>query len=151
MSNLLELKKKLKNFELDGYIIPKNDEYFNEYVPLQRDYLRYISNFSGSYGLALILKKNNFLFVDGRYTVQANIQSGRNFEVLTLPINKNIKIFKIKNKKIGFDPKLFTESFIEQFSKKLGIECIAINENLVGFIREKKNKMIKKKKILYFR
>ena len=117
-------------------------------MPLQRDYLRYISNFSGSYGLALILKKNNFLFVDGRYTVQANIQSGRNFEVLTLPINKNIKILKIKNKKIGFDPKLFTESFIEQFSKKLGIECIAINENLVGFIREKKNKMIKKKNFM---
>ena len=145
MEKIKKLKNKLKKYNLDGYLIPKNDEYFSEYVPLQRDYLRYISNFSGSYGLALILKKNNFLFVDGRYTVQANIQSGRNFEVLTLPIDKNIKIFKIKNKKIGFDPKLFTEGFIEQFSKKLGIECVAINENLVGFIREKKNKITKKK------
>ena len=145
MEKIKKLKDKLKKYNLDGYLIPKNDEYFSEYVPLQRDYLRYISNFSGSYGLALILKKNNFLFVDGRYTVQANIQSGRNFEVLTLPINKNKRILKIKNKKIGFDPKLFTESFIEQFSKKLGIECIAINNNLVGLMRKRNNNITKKK------
>ena len=146
MEKIKKLKNKLKKYSLDGYLIPKNDEYFSEYVPLQRDYLQYISNFSGSYGLALILKKNNFLLVDGRYTVQANIQSGRNFEVLTLPINKNKKILKLKNKRIGFDPKLFTEPFIEQFSKKLDTKCIAINNNLVGFIKNKKNNIIKKKK-----
>ena len=149
MEKIKKLKNKLKKYNLDGYLIPKNDEYFSEYVPLQRDYLRYISNFSGSYGFALILKENNFLFVDGRYTEQANIQSGRNFEVLTLPIDKNIKILKVKNKKIGFDPKIFTESFIKKFSKKLGIECIAINENLVGFIKEKKNNMTKKKIFMF--
>ena len=57
-------------------------------TPSNKDNLQYISNFSGSYGLALILKKNNFLFVDGRYTVQANIQSGNFFKILTLPFDK---------------------------------------------------------------
>ena len=52
--------------------------------------------------------------------MQANNQSGNNFKVLTLPLAKNIE-FKIKNKKIGFNPKLFNESFINQFSKKLGL------------------------------
>ena len=47
-----------------------------------------LSKFSGSYGLALILKKSNYLFVDGRYTVQANIQSGKDFRVITLPLTK---------------------------------------------------------------
>ena len=77
MEKINKLKNKFKEFNLDGYLIPKNDEFFNEYVPLHQDDLQYITNFSGSYGLALILKKNNFLFVDGRYTIQANIESGK--------------------------------------------------------------------------
>ena len=145
MEKIKKLKNKLKEYNLDGYLIPKNDEYFSHYVPLKRDYLQYISNFSGSSGLALILKKNNFLFVDGRYTVQANIQSGKTFEILSLPINKNKKIMKIKNKRIGFDPKLFTERFIESFSKKLGIECAAINNNLIEFIQKKQKGITNKK------
>ena len=60
MEKVNKLKNKFKEYNLDGYLIPKNDEFFSEYVPLQRDYLRYISNFSGSYGLALILKKNSY-------------------------------------------------------------------------------------------
>ena len=69
MEKIKKLKNKLKKYNLDGFLIPKNDEYFSEYVPLQRDYLRYISNFSGSYGLALILKKIIFylLMEDTRY------------------------------------------------------------------------------------
>ena len=91
MEKINELRNQFKKYDLDGYLVPKNDEFFSEYVPVQRDYLQYISNFTGSYGLALILKKNNLLFVDGRYTVQANIQSGKTFKVLTLPINNNIQ------------------------------------------------------------
>ena len=68
MEKINKLRKSLNYYNLDGYIVPKNDEFFGEYVPQNKDKLRFISNFSGSYGLALILKKNNHLFVDGRYT-----------------------------------------------------------------------------------
>jgi len=61
------LRKKFKKFRIDGYIVPKNDEYFSEYT--KNDRLRNISNFSGSAGIAVILKKNNYLFVDGNYTI----------------------------------------------------------------------------------
>ena len=57
MEKIKKLKKKFKEFNLDGYLIPKNDEFFNEYVPLHQDDLQYITNFSGSYGLALISKE----------------------------------------------------------------------------------------------
>ena len=46
------------------------------------DRLNFISNFSGSYGFALILKNKNYLFVDGRYTLQANNQSGKFLKLL---------------------------------------------------------------------
>ena len=51
------LRNKFKRYNIDGYIIPKNDEYFTEYSKINR--LKIISNFSGSAGLAVILKNNN--------------------------------------------------------------------------------------------
>ena len=139
MEKINKLKIKLNNYKLDGYLIPKNNEFFSEYVTQDQDKLQYISNFSGSYGLALILKKGNFLFVDGRYTVQANIQSGKNFKIITLPFKKKNNNLNIKNKKIGFDPKLFNEHSLKQFKKKLGVKFIAINDSLINFTEKKKN------------
>ena len=66
------LRNKLKQHNIDGYVVPKNDDYFTEYSKINR--LKIISNFSGSAGLAIILKKKNYLFVDGRYSIQAEIQ-----------------------------------------------------------------------------
>ena len=148
MEKINKLKKKLKELNLDGYLIPKNDEFFSEYVPLHKDDLQYITNFSGSYGLALILKKSNFLFVDGRYTIQASIESGKNFKILPHPFFVKKNSLKLKNKRIGFDPKLFNESFIKRFSNKFKIECTAVNKNLVKLIKENKN-YFNKKKIFY--
>ena len=111
-----QIKKILKE-NLDGYLIPKNDQFFSEYVADYYDRLNYISNFSGSFGFALILKNKNYLFVDGRYTLQANKQSGRYFEIITFPnkMPKDIFINK-KNIIVGFDPKLFTKKISQPFS-----------------------------------
>ena len=54
------LRNKLKKYNIDGYIVPRNDEYFSEYPKVNR--LKIISNFSGSAGLAVILKKKK-LFI----------------------------------------------------------------------------------------
>ena len=77
---LNKLKEKLNLLNLDGYVVPKNDEFFSEYS--RKDRLKIISNFSGSAGLAIILKKKNYLFVDGRYTIQAEIESGKYFKII---------------------------------------------------------------------
>ena len=57
MEKINKLKKLLSYYHLDGYIVPKNDEFFSEYVSENKDRLKFISNFSGSYGFALILEK----------------------------------------------------------------------------------------------
>ena len=66
MEKIKKLKKTFIEEKIDGYLIPKNDEFFDEYLPLHNDRLNYISNFSGSYGISLIFKNNNYIFVDGR-------------------------------------------------------------------------------------
>ncbi len=111
-----DLRKKFNSFGIDGYIIPKNDEFFSEYS--QKDRLKTISNFTGSAGYAIILRKKNYLFVDGRYSIQAEIESAKEFEIINLNKIQNCKLFK--NLVLGLDPKLFTFKQINNFfSQKL--------------------------------
>ncbi len=145
MEKINRLRKFFKLEKIDGYIIPKNDEFFGEYTPKNNDRLNYISNFSGSYGFALILKKKNYLFVDGRYTLQAKLESGKNFEIKLLSKDLLKNIFNNKAYKIGFDPKLFTRKVLNILFKKSSCKLISINNNLIDNIwKRKKNSSNKK-------
>jgi len=147
MIKLNKLKKLFKTNGINGYFVPKNDEFFGEYVPKFKDNLKFISNFTGSYGFALILKKKNYLFVDGRYTLQAKIQSGKYFEIITMPKKLPYNILKNKKLSIGFDPKLHTQLMLNKLFKKSNCKLIPLNKNLVSSIWKKKN--IKKNNKFY--
>ena len=139
MEKINKLKKLFSDHNIDGYIIPKNDEFFNEYVSPSKDRLKFISNFSGSAGFSIILKKKNYLFVDGRYTIQAKIQSGSNFKVLTIPYKFPKDVLKTKKKMIiGFDPKLHNQQQFNFFLKVKNINFKKINKNLIDQVWPKK-------------
>ena len=118
---------------LDGYILPKNDKYFTEYS--KTNHLKLITNFSGSAGFAIFLKNKNYLFVDGRYTIQAEKESGKKFKICEIPYIWPKDILK-KQIKIGFDPDLFTWETLNKY--------FGDNYNLVPlnfkFKSERKNK-----------
>ena len=128
------LKEKFKKLEIDGYIIPKNDEYFSEYA--KNDRLKNISNFSGSAGIAVILKKSNYLFVDGRYTIQAQQECAKNFRIIE--IHKKLPSSIVRNYNLGYDPKLFTSKNLKNYFANNNL--ISINKNLVDQIFNYKNK-----------
>jgi len=138
MKKLTRLKKLIKSYKIDGYIIPKNDEFFGEYVPDALDNLKFISNFKGSYGFALVLKYENYLFVDGRYTLQAKIQSGKEFKIITMPNKFPSDILGNKKLTIGFDPKLHTKLMTKRLFNKTNCKLIALNENLINKIWKRK-------------
>ncbi len=142
MKNFIKLLKKHK---IDGYIVPKNDEYFNEYASPANDRLKFVSNFSGSAGFAIILKNKNYLFVDGRYTIQARYQSGKKFRVITIPNKFPKDVFK-SNKKIvfGFDPKLHTEKQLNYLFKIKNVKLKSIKQNLVDRVWLNKPKSLVK-------
>ena len=107
-----EINNVILSNNLDGYIIPKNDSYFTEYSKVNN--LKLVTNFSGSAGFAIFLKNEKYLFVDGRYTIQAEKESGNKFKICEIPNvwPKNI----LKNKsKIGFDPYLFTKETLDKY------------------------------------
>jgi len=141
MKKLVELKKIFNIYKLDGYIVPKNDEYFNEYVSKNNDRLKFITDFSGSAGFAIILKNQNYLFVDGRYTIQAQIQSGKSFKIITIPHKFPKDVLKNKKKlKIGFDPKLHNEKQLNFLFNIKNIILKPINKNLIDILWSKKPK-----------
>ena len=132
------LRSKFKKYEIDGYIIPKNDDFFTEYSKLNR--LEVISNFSGSAGLAIILKKKNYLFTDGRYTIQSKIESGKNFKIFGFEKLINCSLFK--NLTLGIDPRLFTNTQIKKYFLKYN-KIKHIEKNLIDEIKkQKKNTFI---------
>ncbi len=135
---LNKLKEKLNLLNLDGYVVPKNDEFFSEYS--HKDRLKIISNFSGSAGYAVILKNKNFLFVDGRYSIQAQIESGKLFKIKKIQEIYNCTLFK--GLTLGIDPKMFTSDQIYKFfSRNNNVKLI--NENLIDQIFPKKSSVSK--------
>ena len=138
MNNYVKLlRKKFKKYNIDGYIVPKNDDYFSEYAKINR--LKIISNFSGSAGLAVILRNKNYLFTDGRYTIQSQIESGKNFKIYRFEKLKNCNLFK--NLTLGIDPKLFTNTQVKNYFSKYN-KVKLINKNLIDEIKKQKNKFI---------
>ena len=136
MNNRIHLlRKKFKKYNIDGYIVSKNDDYFTEYSKINR--LEIISNFTGSAGLAIILKKKNYLFTDGRYTIQSQIESGKNFKIINY--DKIVNFDLVKNLTLGIDPKLFTYEQIKKFFLKNN-KIKFITKNLIDEIKSKKIK-----------
>jgi Xaa-Pro aminopeptidase len=130
---VIELRKKFKKYGIDGYVIPKNDDYFTEYSKINR--LKIISNFSGSAGLAVVLKNKNYLFTDGRYTIQSEMESGKYFKIVSYEKIINCNLFK--NLKLGLDSKLFTHQQIKNYFLKNN-KIKFLSNNLIDEIKNQK-------------
>ena len=139
------IKKLLISKNLDGYLVPKNDQYFTEYSNINN--LKIVSKFSGSAGFAVILKNKNYLFVDGRYILQAKKQSGNNFKILEIPYIWPKNIFYNLNKKlnIGFNPRFFTNNSLTKYFEN-SCNLISINQNI---FKEIKNNSFSKNNPFY--
>ena len=138
MEKIKKLRKLFNHLKLDGYIVPKNNNFFGEYVSESDDNLKYISNFTGSAGFAVILKNKNFMFIDGRYTTQANIQSGKQYKICTIPKEYPFNIFNKKKLNLGFDPRLHTENSLNRVFKNSLIKLIPVQKNLIDLLWKRK-------------
>ncbi len=103
------LRAGLKADQLDGFLVPHEDEYNNEYLPDCNERLMWVSGFTGSAGAAVVLADKAAIFVDGRYTLQVRDQVDSTlFEFHKLEDGGLANWLKDNSKglKIGYDPKL---------------------------------------------
>lgn len=117
--------------KIDGFIVPRTDEYQGEYVPASADRLRWISGFTGSAGYAIILQDKAGLFSDGRYTIQLKQQADPDlFETGdSTKVSAAEWLFsKAKGAVIGYDPRLHTTREIKAFEdRQIALKPLSIN------------------------
>ncbi len=145
-SNLKKLQNLLKEKDIDIFVINRSDEYLNEYISPNAERLNFITNFSGSAGRAIITPTDAFLYVDGRYTFQANTQINAK-EIQVKHLNSFwIDIEKIlleEEYKIALDPTLHSIIEIEKVENMLKSstsQLQLIDKNFVDLIWENQPK-----------
>ncbi len=128
------LRARLAALGLDGYIIPRADEYLGEYVPPCGERLAWISGFTGSAGLAIVLAERAAVFSDGRYTLQLEQQTdGALWERRHIIEDKPEDWLRqaAPEKKIGFDPWTISADGLARFT---GVEMVPVSPNLIDAI-----------------
>jgi Xaa-Pro aminopeptidase len=116
--HLPQLRKALAQLGLDGFVVPHEDEWQNEYVPPAYDRLAWLTGFTGSAGAAVVLKDEAAVFTDGRYTLQVRDQvDGQLFAYRDLIEGGPAAFLReraFKGARIGFDPKLLSPDAVER-------------------------------------
>src|SRR5213082_673904 len=140
-ARLAALREELARRKLTGFVVPRADQQQNEYVPPSEERLAWLSGFTGSAGLAIVLTKEAAVFVDGRYTLQAGKQVDRkawHVEPLTDPPPESWLTEHLSTgDRLGFDPWLHTSSAAERLAAacaKAGAELVAVDSNPVDSV-----------------
>ncbi|MGO1118761.1 aminopeptidase P family protein [Rhodovibrionaceae bacterium A322] len=134
------LRQEMEKQDLDGFLVPRSDEYQGEYVPPSAERLAWISGFTGSAGQACILKEQAALFVDGRYTIQARDEvEVPLFELrhisdqpLSAFLDANLKGHEGRKARLGYDPRVHTQGQIRALKKSCaaaGGQAVACQDN----------------------
>ena len=120
---LAALRAELAARGLDGFLVPRADEHQGEYVPKRAERLAWLTGFTGSAGMAIVLMERGAIFVDGRYTLQVRNQTDTSlFETLELmndgPANW-IEANLPKGARLGYDPWLHTQGSVERLKQSV--------------------------------
>src|SRR5689334_679076 len=119
-SRLAALREELARQALTGFVIPRADAQQNEYVAPSEERLAWLTGFTGSAGMAIVLAHEAALFVDGRYTLQAAKQVDRNawnIEPLADPPPEHwLAKHLVAGDRLGFDPWLHTSAAAQRLA-----------------------------------
>ena len=128
---LAKLRESLMALKLDGFLIPRTDAHQSEIVAAHDERLAWLTGFTGSAGLAIVLENCGAIFVDGRYTLQAKKQvDSDSFKHINIGETSPADWLEkqlLKQQKIGYDPMLHTSAEVEKFTKA----CRAKNAKFV--------------------
>ncbi|MEM1087100.1 MAG: aminopeptidase P family protein [Pseudomonadota bacterium] len=136
--NLPKLRAEMAAQGLDGFYVPHEDEFQNEYLPDANERLAWVSGFTGSFGSAMVFSDRAVLFIDGRYTIQAAEQTDHNlFERVAIPDPGPfgwLAAQSLNAKLIGYDPSLMTPNdmaLLTNAAVKAGAQVKAVSSNPV--------------------
>ncbi len=130
------LRQELARRGLDGFVVPRADRQQNEYLPASEERLAWLTGFTGSAGAAIVLAERAAIFVDGRYTVQADAQVERAIfaieHLVESPPDQWLETNLSAGAKLGYDPWLHTTEGAERLRKacaNASAELVAVADN----------------------
>ena len=140
-ARLAALREELRKRGLDGLIVPHADEHQGEYMPARAKRLAWLTGFSGSAGLAVVLKDAAAVFVDGRYTLQVRDQVDESLYVIRHlteePATGWIAETLPEGARLGYDPWLHTMRDVERWRgacEKAGGALVACEDNPIDTV-----------------
>ena len=140
-SRLADLRAEVKRRGLDGFIVPRADEHQGEYVPRGSQRLGWLTGFSGSAGLAIVMADRAAIFVDGRYTLAVRAQVDTEAFVPHQYPEEQPEQWAAENLpkggKLGFDPWLQTADGYERFVRacqRVGASFVPVDSNPVDTV-----------------
>lgn len=144
-ARLAALRDELARRGIDGYVVPRADAHQNEYVPPGEERLSWLTGFTGSAGLLVVLKDEAALFVDGRYTLQAASQvDAAAFTIVPLATTSPeswLESHLPKGASLGLDPWRTTIEARERFARAVaaanGVLVAVENDPLAGLWRDR--------------
>jgi Xaa-Pro aminopeptidase len=135
-ARLAAFREELARRKLTGFVIPRADQQQNEYVAPSEERLAWLTGFTGSAGLAIVLRHEAAVFVDGRYTLQAGKQvDTKVWSVAPLvdpPPESWLASHLKPGDRLGFDPWLHTSAAAERLAAactKAGAELVVVDSN----------------------
>src|SRR5512140_3479964 len=135
-ARVARLRGELKRRKLDGFVVPSADRQQNEYLPASEERLAWLTGFTGSAGFGIVLAERAVLFVDGRYTVQAQAQTEKAVfaieHLVDNPPNQWLEQNAKSGAKLGYDPWLHTTEGADKLKKACaaaGAEMVAVDDN----------------------
>ena len=140
-ARLSAFREELLRRQLTGFVVPRADSQQNEYVAPSEERLAWLTGFTGSAGLAVVLTQKAAVFVDGRYTLQAAKQVDTTAWDIAPLVDPSPEMWLAANlaagDRLGFDPWLHTSAAAERLAKackKANAELVAVGSNPVDSI-----------------
>jgi Xaa-Pro aminopeptidase len=131
-SALPALRQELIRQGLDGFIVPRADEHLGEYVPASAERLAWLTGFTGSAGLAIVLTSTAAVFTDGRYVLQLAEQTDpdvwQRLHITEQPPPVWLAQHAPKPGRIGYDPLLISEEGLARYTDA-GLDMIPVDGN----------------------
>ena len=116
---------------IDGLLVPHDDEYLNEYTPPQFERLLWLTGFSGSAGAAIVMPETAVLFIDGRYTGQARIETSADWfdyeDLRALPPWQWLRDHPGRVSRLGYWSKLHSQEEIAHIESLDDVELVALD------------------------
>lgn len=118
------LRSRFDELGIDGFLVPRADEYQGEYVPESAERLSWLTGFTGSAGIVLVTRKEAVVFVDGRYVTQLAEQvDGAVFtggDLVGEPPHLWLGKHAGEGFRLGIDPWLHGGAEVKRLEKALG-------------------------------